>query len=108
MIRCCGGIVSLLTLQCYCTVPVSPRNTQPEETDTMKISMHTMSVEAFVPTLTALGKILDKAAQHAAAKKFDPAVLDERIHVGRQAGVDEHGGIELLGRGVLGCQEVRS
>ncbi len=41
----------------------------------MKISMHTMSVEAFVPTLTALGKILDKAAQHAAAKKFDPAVL---------------------------------
>lgn len=41
----------------------------------MKISMHTMSVEAFVPTLTALGKILDKAAQHASAKKFDAAVL---------------------------------
>ncbi|HYK24957.1 MAG TPA: DUF1993 domain-containing protein [Steroidobacteraceae bacterium] len=41
----------------------------------MKISMHTMSVEAFVPTLTGLGKILDKAAQHASAKKFDPAVL---------------------------------
>ncbi len=41
----------------------------------MKISMHTMSVEAFVPTLTGLGKILDKAAQHASAKKFDPSVL---------------------------------
>jgi len=41
----------------------------------MKISMYTMSVEAFVPTLRALAKILDKAAEHAAAKKFDPAVL---------------------------------
>ncbi|MGH8261473.1 MAG: DUF1993 family protein, partial [Steroidobacteraceae bacterium] len=41
----------------------------------MKISMHTMSVDAFVPTLNALAKILDKAAQHAAAKKFDAAVL---------------------------------
>lgn len=37
--------------------------------------MYTMSVEAFVPTLRALAKILDKAAQHAAAKKIDPAVL---------------------------------
>jgi len=41
----------------------------------VKISMHTMSVDAFVPTLTALGKILDKAAQHASAKKFDASVL---------------------------------
>lgn len=41
----------------------------------MKISMHTMSVEAFVPTLTGLGKILDKAAQYASAKKFDGSVL---------------------------------
>lgn len=41
----------------------------------MKISMHTMSVDAFVPTLSALGKLLDKAAQHASAKKFDPGVL---------------------------------
>ena len=41
----------------------------------MKISMHTMSVEAFVPTLTGLGKILDKAAQYASAKKFDASVL---------------------------------
>lgn len=37
--------------------------------------MHTMSVDAFVPTLSALGKLLDKAAQHASAKKFDPGVL---------------------------------
>ncbi|MGH8150417.1 MAG: DUF1993 domain-containing protein [Steroidobacteraceae bacterium] len=41
----------------------------------MKVSMYTMSVEAFVPTLRALTKILDKAAQHATAKKVDPAVL---------------------------------
>jgi uncharacterized protein len=41
----------------------------------VKISMYTMSAEAFVPTLSALAKILDKAAQHAAAKKFDSAVL---------------------------------
>lgn len=41
----------------------------------MKISMYTMSVEAFVPTLRGLTKILDKAGQHAAAKKIDPAVL---------------------------------
>ena len=37
--------------------------------------MYTMSVEAFVPTLRALAKILNKAAEHASAKKFDPAVL---------------------------------
>ncbi len=37
--------------------------------------MYAMSVEAFTPTLRALAKILDKAAQHASAKKFDPAVL---------------------------------
>ena len=41
----------------------------------MKISMYAMTVETFVPTLGALGKMLDKAAQHAAARKFDPAVL---------------------------------
>lgn len=41
----------------------------------MKISMHTMSVDAFVPTLNALAKILDKAVQNAGARKFDPAVL---------------------------------
>ncbi len=37
--------------------------------------MYTLSVEAFAPTLRALSKILDKAAEHAAQKKFDPAVL---------------------------------
>ncbi|HUK01837.1 MAG TPA: DUF1993 domain-containing protein [Steroidobacteraceae bacterium] len=41
----------------------------------MKISMYAMSAEAFVPTLEALAKILDKAAAHAAAKKFETAVL---------------------------------
>lgn len=37
--------------------------------------MHAMTIETFMPTLQALSKILDRAAQHAAAKKFDPAVL---------------------------------
>jgi hypothetical protein len=41
----------------------------------MQISMYTMSVEAYVPTLRALSKLLDKGAQHAAAKKFDTSVL---------------------------------
>lgn len=37
--------------------------------------MYSMSVETFVPTLRQLAKMLDKAAQHASAKKFDPSVL---------------------------------
>ena len=41
----------------------------------MKISMHAMSVQVFTPALQSLGKILDKGAQHAAARKFDPGVL---------------------------------
>ena len=41
----------------------------------MRISMHTMTVDAFVPMLEGLRKILDKAGQHASAKKFDFAVL---------------------------------
>jgi len=41
----------------------------------MRISVYSMSVEAFVPMLEGLSKVLDKAAQHATAKKFDPAVL---------------------------------
>ena len=41
----------------------------------MKISMYALSVEAFVSTLRALSQILDKAAEHATARKFDPAVL---------------------------------
>jgi len=46
----------------------------------MKISVYAMSVQMFVPTLRQLAKILDKGAQHAAQKKFDPAVLaDARL-----------------------------
>jgi hypothetical protein len=41
----------------------------------MKISMHAMSVQVFTPALQSLGKILEKAAQHAQARKFDPSVL---------------------------------
>jgi hypothetical protein len=41
----------------------------------MKISMYAMSVEVFLPALRSLAKILDKATQHANAKKFDPEVL---------------------------------
>jgi len=37
--------------------------------------MHSMSVPVFVKTLGSLSAILDKAAAHAEAKKFDPAVL---------------------------------
>jgi hypothetical protein len=55
-------------------LPYAPTD-KDEETHSVKISMHTMSVDAFLPTLTALGKILDKAAQHASAKKFDASVL---------------------------------
>jgi uncharacterized protein len=41
----------------------------------MKISMYTMSVETFVPALRMLSKLLDKGAQLASAKKFEPSVL---------------------------------
>ena len=41
----------------------------------MQISMYTMSVEAFIPSLRALSKLLDKGAQHATARKFDASVL---------------------------------
>ncbi len=41
----------------------------------MRISMYTMSVETFVPLLQSLAQLIDKGAQHAAARKFDPAVL---------------------------------
>jgi len=37
--------------------------------------MHSMSVPVFAKTLGNLSAILDKAAAHAEAKKFDPAVL---------------------------------
>jgi len=41
----------------------------------LKISMHAASVELFVPMLANLAAILDKAATHAEAKKFDASVL---------------------------------
>ena len=41
----------------------------------MPLSMHAVSVPAFLNTLGALAKILDKAAAHCEAKKIDPAAL---------------------------------
>ena len=41
----------------------------------MKISMYHASVPAFIRALNNLAAILEKGAAHAAAKKFDPAVL---------------------------------
>ncbi|MGO9451540.1 MAG: DUF1993 family protein [Candidatus Binataceae bacterium] len=41
----------------------------------MKISIHAIAIDTFVPMLGALSSILDKGAQHASAKKFDSAVL---------------------------------
>ena len=43
----------------------------------MKPLLYTMSVETFAPMLKSLSAILDKAAQFAATKKFDPSVLVE-------------------------------
>ena len=37
----------------------------------MKISMHTMSVDSFVPMLESLSAILDKGAAHAKTAKLD-------------------------------------
>src|SRR5580698_5986817 len=41
----------------------------------MQISVYTMTVETFLPMLTNLSKQLDKAAEFAAAKKFEPGIL---------------------------------
>jgi hypothetical protein len=41
----------------------------------MSISMYDFSIPIFIRGLTSLSAILDKAAAHATAKKFDPAVL---------------------------------
>ena len=41
----------------------------------MSLSMHAAAIPAFLTTLGALSKILDKAAAHCAAKKIDPAAL---------------------------------
>ena len=46
----------------------------------MPISMHSASAPAFVQTLSALSKIIEKAAGHCAAKKIEPAaLLDARL-----------------------------
>ncbi|HYE41740.1 MAG TPA: DUF1993 family protein, partial [Ramlibacter sp.] len=41
----------------------------------MTISMHSVSVPVFARMLNNLGAVLAKAEQHAAARKFDVAVL---------------------------------
>ncbi|HUI60367.1 MAG TPA: DUF1993 domain-containing protein [Steroidobacteraceae bacterium] len=41
----------------------------------MKISVYALSVDVFTSTLGNLSAILEKGAAHAAARKFDPAVL---------------------------------
>ena len=41
----------------------------------MSLSMYGASIPAFLSTLGALSKILDKAAAHCAARKIDPAAL---------------------------------
>src|SRR5689334_24260316 len=42
---------------------------------TMPLSMSAVATQSFLQTLTALSKILDKAAAHCAARKIDEAVL---------------------------------
>src|SRR5437868_3202878 len=41
----------------------------------MSLSMYGASIPAFLSTLGALSKVLDKAAAHCAAKKIEPATL---------------------------------
>ena len=41
----------------------------------MKITMHSVATETFVPMLKSLSNILDKGAEHARASKSDPAAL---------------------------------
>ena len=41
----------------------------------MKISIHDLALEAFVPMLQSLSNFLDKAAQHATASKLSPSIL---------------------------------
>src|ERR1041384_1667319 len=41
----------------------------------MPLSMSAVGTQSFLTTLTALSKILDKAAAHCAARKIDEAVL---------------------------------
>jgi uncharacterized protein len=41
----------------------------------VKITTYALAIETFVPMLRSLSNILDKAAEHARAKKSDPALL---------------------------------
>lgn len=41
----------------------------------MTTSLYTVTIPAFVQHLTALSAVLDKAAAHATARKFDPALF---------------------------------
>lgn len=41
----------------------------------MRISVYTMVIDTFAPMLRSMSEVLDKGAQHARAKKLDPAVL---------------------------------
>jgi uncharacterized protein len=41
----------------------------------VKSPAYTIAIATFVPMLRSLSNILDKAAQHASARKFDPVVL---------------------------------
>ena len=41
----------------------------------MKITMHSIATETFVPMLKSLSHVLDKGAEHARASKSDPAAL---------------------------------
>ena len=41
----------------------------------MKISIHSIAIETFVPMLRSLSNLLDKGAEHARANKSDPNAL---------------------------------
>ena len=41
----------------------------------MKISMHSMAIETFVPMLRSMAELIDKGAAHAREKKIDPLTL---------------------------------
>jgi uncharacterized protein len=55
-----------------CKIPSAFRQ---QERITVKISIRDLATETFVPMLQSLSNYLDKAAQHATAKKLNPAVL---------------------------------
>jgi hypothetical protein len=47
---------------------------------TVKITMHSIATETFVPMLKSLSHVLDKGAEHARASKSDPrALVDARL-----------------------------